>query len=63
MVEDDLDLEDDEFMKEYRDKRIAEMMAVEAKLKFGSVFEISKPDWEYHVTRAPKDVSVAILLY
>ena len=34
-----------------------------AKPRFGSVFEISKPDWDYHVTRAPTDVFVVINLY
>jgi len=63
MIDDDFDLEDDEFMKEYRDKRMAEMKAASEKLKFGKVFEISKPDWEQHVTRAPKDVQVVIMFY
>lgn len=34
-----------------------------AKPKFGSVFEISKPDWEQHITNAPADVNVIIHLY
>jgi len=31
--------------------------------KFGSVVEISKPDWEQEVTRAPAESPVVIHLY
>jgi hypothetical protein len=63
MVEDDFDLEDDEFMKEYEAKRVAEMKEISLKAKFGSVYEISKQDWEHHITNAPKDVPVIIHFY
>ena len=63
MAEDDLDFEEDEFMKEYREKRIAQLKVDSSKPKFGKVFEINKQDWEYHITNAPKDVRVVILFY
>ena len=34
-----------------------------AKPKFGSVFEITKPDWEAHVSNAPPETNVVIHLY
>ena len=34
-----------------------------AKPKFGSVYEINKPEWEQHVTNAPKEAKVVIHLY
>ena len=46
-----------------RAERLKEMHDRLAKVHFGKVYEISKNDWDCHVTRAPKDVSVAILLY
>mmetsp|Transcript_27484 Transcript_27484/g.19861 ORF Transcript_27484/g.19861 Transcript_27484/m.19861 type:complete len:107 (+) Transcript_27484:313-633(+) len=33
------------------------------KPKFGSVFEITKQDWDHHVVNAPKDVPVIIHFY
>ena len=35
LVEDDLDFEEDEFIKQYQAKRIEEMKEMEAKPKFG----------------------------
>ena len=63
MCEDDPDLDDDEFMKEYREKRLQQLKEDQAKPKFGDLIEISKPDFEWQVTRAPKDVIVVIHLY
>ena len=63
MVEDDLDLEDDEFIKEYQAMRIEEMKQQAGKPRFGSVYSISKQDWEEHITNAPKGVNVVILFY
>jgi hypothetical protein len=62
MEEDDPDFAEDETLMEYRNKRIAEMQSYASKTKFGKVFEINKPSWEEHVTRAPKDISCLILL-
>ena len=49
-VEDDLDLEDDDYMDEYRAKRLAEMKAKASQHRFhGGVIEITKADYEWHV--------------
>ena len=64
MAEDDIDFDDeDEFMKQYRARRIEQLKVESAKPKFGSVFEIVKADWEEHITRAPADVFVCIIFY
>lgn len=64
MAEDDIDFDDeDEFMKQYRARRIEQLKVESAKPKFGSVFEIVKADWEEHITRAPVDVFVCIIFY
>ena len=42
---------------------MAQVKADAAKPKFGSVYEISKPDWEEHITRAPAESNVVIHLY
>ena len=64
MAEDDLDFDDeDDFLKEYKAKRMAQMKESAARPKFGDVIEITKQDWEYHVTRAPTDVWVIVVLY
>lgn len=62
-AEDDLDFDEDDFMKEYRQKRLEQMAEQNKRPFFGSVFEINKPQWEEHITNAPKDVSVVIHLY
>ncbi len=62
-AEDDIDFDEDDFMKEYRAKRMQQLAVDKSKPKFGSVFEINKQQWEEHVTRAPKDVNVVIHLY
>ena len=49
-VEDDLDLEDDDYMDEYRAKRLAEMKEKASQHRFhGGVIEITKADYEWHV--------------
>ena len=64
MAEDDPDFNDeDPFMKEWREKRMREVAAEASKPKFGSVYEINKPEWEQHVTKAPADANVIIHLY
>ena len=63
-AEDDFDLDDDDdFMKQYREERLAQMKEQAARPKFGSVIEISKPEWEMEIQRAPAGVNVMILLY
>jgi hypothetical protein len=63
MAEDDPDLEDDEYFKEYRQKRLEELKEQASRPRFGFLKEISRPDFEVEVTRAPKDVIVVIHLY
>lgn len=64
MAEDDLDFDDDdEFLKQYRNNRMQQMQAAASKPRFGSVIEISKPEWEMEVQRAPPGVFVLICLY
>ena len=64
LAEEDIDFDDeDDFMKQYRAKRVQEMQVLAAKPKFGHVFEITKPDWEHHVNQAPADTHVVICLY
>ena len=61
--EDDLDFDEDDFMKDYRAKRLAQMQDQATKPKFGCVYEITKQDWEQHITRAPEGVWVVVVLY
>ena len=44
-------------------KSLEEMKEMDQKPKFGSVFQITKQDWEHHITNAPKDVPVIIHFY
>lgn len=62
-AEDDLDFDEDDFMKEYRAKRLAQMSEESKQPYFGQVYEINKQQWEEHITRAPKDVNVVIHMY
>jgi len=63
-AEEDIDFdEDDEFMKMYRQQRMGEMKEQAAKPRFGSVLEITKPEWDTEILRAPTDVFVVINLY
>jgi len=41
-AEDDLDFDEDDFMKEYREKRMQQIAQEKAKPRFGHVFEINK---------------------
>ena len=64
LAEDDIDFDDDdEFMREYRAKRVNQLQEMAARPKFGSVYEIRKPEWEQEIVRAPTDVNVFIVLY
>ena len=64
MVEDDLDLEDDDYMKEYREKRLNEMKEKADKYKFPfGVLDITKQDYEYHINNMPKDTLGVIHMY
>jgi hypothetical protein len=59
-LEDD---EDDEVLKQYKEKRLQEMKDYASKPKFGKLIEIRKQDYIAEVTNAPKDVYVVIHLY
>jgi hypothetical protein len=63
---DELDaLEDDEdadFLEIYKRKRMAEMRQLANNEKFGSVYPISKPEWQTEVTDASKNATVFVHL-
>eukprot|EP01022_Parablepharisma_sp_SALTPOND_P034501 TRINITY_DN91_c1_g1_i1.p3 TRINITY_DN91_c1_g1~~TRINITY_DN91_c1_g1_i1.p3 ORF type:complete len:211 (-),score=44.21 TRINITY_DN91_c1_g1_i1:311-943(-) len=59
-LEDDLE---EDYLKEYRKKRMEELKVVAKKPYFGRVIEISKQDYVAEVTNAPKEVFVVISLY
>jgi hypothetical protein len=46
MVEDDPDLEEDEYMQAYRKKRLEELKLEAGKPRFGNLREISRQDFE-----------------
>ncbi|KAJ3243072.1 hypothetical protein HDU78_000847 [Chytriomyces hyalinus] len=63
-LEDEIDLdEDDRIVQQYKMQRMAEMQQLAKKEIFGSVTQISKPDWQKEVTDASKDVAVVVLLF
>ena len=47
----------------YRQQRMEQMQAQAARPRFGSVIEISKPEWEQEVQGAPQGTFVVIALY
>eukprot|EP00357_Protocruzia_adherens_P013130 CAMPEP_0114996846 /NCGR_PEP_ID=MMETSP0216-20121206/14559_1 /TAXON_ID=223996 /ORGANISM="Protocruzia adherens, Strain Boccale" /LENGTH=244 /DNA_ID=CAMNT_0002361139 /DNA_START=135 /DNA_END=869 /DNA_ORIENTATION=- len=59
-LEDDYE---DDFLAQYRAKRMKEMKDKAAKPHFGSLLEISKEDWTKEINEAPKDVFVVVHLY
>ncbi|CAB0006414.1 unnamed protein product [Nesidiocoris tenuis] len=59
-LEDD---EDDAIVQEYRNKRIAEIMALASKAKFGSLCEITGQDYVNEVNKAGEGVWVVLHLY
>mmetsp|Transcript_13932 Transcript_13932/g.23698 ORF Transcript_13932/g.23698 Transcript_13932/m.23698 type:complete len:227 (-) Transcript_13932:136-816(-) len=63
-IEDDWELEDDDYMKEYREKRMAELKqkAEQHKFDFGMI-EINKQEYEWHVKNMPPDTLGVILMY
>ncbi|CAK7328270.1 unnamed protein product [Dovyalis caffra] len=62
-LEDDLDLDEDRFLQEYRKKRLAEMREATKIVRFGSVVPISGSDFVREVSQAGPDVWVVVLLY
>lgn len=61
------ELEDDDFeddvIKQYKEKRLAELKEFAAKPKFGTLVELRKQDYITQVNNAPKDVFVVLHLY
>lgn len=58
-LEDD---EDEAFLEQYRQKRMAEINALAKASKFGSVYPLQKVDFTREVTEASNDVYVFVLL-
>lgn len=58
-LEDD---EDDAFLEQYRQKRMAELSAVQKKSVHGSVYPLSKPDYQREVTEASHNGPVFVNL-
>lgn len=63
VLEDDLDDEDEEVFRKYREQRMAELINFKAKRTFGEVREISGIDFVDEVTKADPDTWVVIHLY
>lgn len=57
------DSEDERVLLEYRNKRIYELKLLASKEKFGSVLEISAPDYVKEVNQAGEGVWVVLHLY
>ncbi|KHO01280.1 Phosducin family protein [Metarhizium album ARSEF 1941] len=56
------DFEDDEFLDQYRQKRIAELNSLQRQSIHGSVYPISKPDYQREVTEASQKGPVFVNL-
>jgi len=57
------DEEDERILQQYRQQRIAEILAAQQKAKFGSVKEISAVDYVDEVNKAGDGVWVVLHLY
>ncbi|KAJ3300067.1 hypothetical protein HK104_004789 [Borealophlyctis nickersoniae] len=57
------DIEDDRMLESYRRQRLAEMRTAASREKYGTVVEISKPDYQTEVTDASKSTWVVLHLY
>ncbi|VUC21382.1 unnamed protein product [Clonostachys rosea] len=56
------DLEDDAFLEEYRQKRLAELSTIQKKAVHGSVYPITKPEYQREVTEASEKGPVFVNL-
>ena len=67
LTEDDeeawLDEQDDEFLRDYRNKRVLEMQLQSTKKLFGEVLEITAADYLQEVNKAGDGIWVVLLLY
>lgn len=61
--EENLDSDDDEVLKEYERKRLAELKEFASKPKYGQLRELKSQDYIQEVNKAPKDVFVVLFLY
>lgn len=59
-LEDDFE---DEFLKEYREKRMADLKEKAGSNKYGKVIEINKQEWTHQITEAEKGVWALVVLY
>lgn len=59
----DLSETDEDFIREYRNKRMAEMKAQSLIPRFGDVREITASDYVQEVNNAGQDIWVVLLLY
>ena len=57
------DNDDDEFIRQYRAKRMNEVQLASQKPRFGDVVEITASDYVMQVNRAGEDIWVVLLLY
>ncbi len=55
--------DDDEFLEQYRLKRLEELKKDKERPRFGMQLEIQRPEFEIQVNRAPQDALVIITLY
>lgn len=55
--------EDDEFIRNYRNKRFLELQLQSSKKQFGEVIEITAVDYVKEVNQAGEDIWVVLLLY
>ncbi|KAJ3392171.1 hypothetical protein HDU84_004663 [Entophlyctis sp. JEL0112] len=63
-LEDEIDLDqDDRILEQYRKQRMAELHQLAKREIYGSVVQISKPDWQTEVTNASKNVPVTLIIY
>jgi hypothetical protein len=56
------DEEDEAFLQQYRQKRMQELNALQTRSIHGSVYPISKPDWNREVTEASRRAPVFVSL-
>ncbi|KAJ3030941.1 Phosducin-like protein 3 [Rhizophlyctis rosea] len=57
------DIEDDRVLESYRRQRLAELQSEASSAKYGSVTELSKPDYNREVTEASATTYVVLHLY
>ena len=59
----DEDLEDDRVFEQFRRQRLQEFKQLQSKEVYGTVTQISKPDYQKEVTDASKEVAVVVHLF